>query len=356
MKKFWGSEAERTESIRSILIVKWSALGDVILSTAIFQDVRDAFPRAAIDLNTTRPYRELFAEDPRFRSVESYDFKKADRTVAGLWRWVRHVRKGEYDLIIDLQSNDRSRLLLSLVRMLSPGRPAMVGLHHRYPYHLAPGNDVAAGFIRQQRAVAAAGIRAVTSSPRLHVPPRNRARSRELADSHGLRDGRFAVFLPGSNPSGKLKRWGAPRYAALADALFLEGLGPAVLIGGPDDLEECAEIGRLAREPGSVVNLCGKTEILDIVPLTEGARFIVGNDTGPTHVSSASDRPLIVICGPTDPRRVKPLGDNVVAVQAELGCVNCYQKECDHHSCMEQVSVEMILDRVRSMLAGSDDG
>lgn len=345
----------RTESIRSILIVKWSALGDVILSTAIFEDVRGAFPGAAIDLNTTRPYRELFAGDPRFRFVESYDFKKADRTAAGLWRWVRRVREGRYDLIIDLQSNDRSRLLLSLVRLSSFGKPLIIGLHSRYPYHLAPENDVPAGFLRQQRAVAAVGVEAVTGRPRVHVPPRNRKRARDLADSRGLKEGRYAVFLPGSNPGGKLKRWGAHRYAALADVLLRDGLGPAALIGGPDDLEECAAIERLAREPGSVVDLCGRTEILDIVPLAEGARFIVGNDTGPTHVSSAAGRPLIVICGPTDPRRVKPLGDNVVAVQAKLGCVNCYQKECDHHSCMEQVSVGMILDQVRSMLSGSDD-
>ncbi|MFZ1991662.1 MAG: glycosyltransferase family 9 protein, partial [Alphaproteobacteria bacterium] len=68
-------------------------------------------------------------------------------------------------------------------------------------------------------------------------------------------------------------------------------------------------------------------------------------------VSSAAERPMIVICGPTDPKRVKPLGDNVVAVQAELGCVNCYLKECSHHRCMALVTMEMILDRIRSMLA-----
>lgn len=339
------------ESVRCVLIVKWSAMGDLMLSTAIFEDVRNAFPSAAIDLNTTKPYREMFSTDPRFRSVEAFDFKKTDRNLAGMVRWVRSVRRGNYDLIIDLQSNDRSRLLLSLVRLLSSGQPVIVGLHRRYPYHLAPDKDAPAGFIRQQQAVAAAGINAVTRRPSLFVPSRNRMRARELANAHGLRDGRFAILLPGSNAAGKLKRWGAHRYAALADALSREGLGPAALIGGPDDLEECAEVSALAREPGSVVNLCGQTEILDIVPLAEMSRFIIGNDTGTAHVSSAAERPMIVICGPTDPKRVKPLGDNVVAVQAELGCVNCYLKECSHHSCMALVTTEMILDRIRSMLA-----
>lgn len=351
MPQLSASLPVHNRSIRRILIVKWSAMGDIIISTAIFEDVRNAFPWASIDLNTTRPYLELFSADPRFRSVEAFDFKKKDRNLAGMLRWVRSVRNGDYDLIIDLQSNDRSRLLLSMIRLLSFGRSLIVGLHRRYPYHLAPGKEVPAGFIRQQRAVAAVGINAVTGTPRLFIPPRNRTRARELADAQGLRDGHFSILIPGSHAGGKLKRWGAHRYAALADALFLEGLGPAVLVGGPDDLEECAAVAALSREPGSVVNLCGQTEIPDIVPLAEMSRFIIGNDTGPAHVSSAAERPMIVICGPTDPRRVKPLGDKVVAVQADLGCVNCYLKECSHHSCMAQVTVEMILDRIRSMLS-----
>lgn len=342
--------APSRESIRRILVVKWSALGDVVISTAVFEDLHRAFPGVAIDLQTTGPYRELFSADPRFRSVETVDFRKAGGKLAEMWRWLRGVRNGRYDLIIDLQSNDRSRLLLSIFRLLSFRKTTIVGLHRRYPYHLSPGKDVAAGFIRQQKALSAVGVDAVTDRPRLYVPDRNRMRARDLADAHELRNGRFGIFIPGSNAAGKLKRWGAHRYAALADILFREDLGPVALIGGPDDFEECARITGLVREPGSVVNLCGQTEILDIVPLVEMARFVVGNDTGTLHVSSAVERPIIVICGPTDPRRVKPVADNVVAMQAPLDCICCYQKECSHHSCMEGITPGMVFDELARIL------
>lgn len=342
--------APSRESIRRILVVKWSALGDVVISTAVFEDIHKAFPGVAIDLQTTGPYRELFSADPRFRSVETVDFRKAGGKFAKIWRWLRGVRNGRYDLIIDLQSNDRSRLLLSIFRLLSFRKTTIVGLHRRYPYHLSPGKDVAAGFIRQQKALSAVGVDAVTDRPRLYVPDRNRMRARDLADAHELRNGRFGIFIPGSNAAGKLKRWGAHRYAALADILFREDLGPVALIGGPDDFEECARITGLVREPGSVVNLCGQTEILDIVPLVEMARFVVGNDTGTLHVSSAVERPIIVICGPTDPRRVKPVADNVVAMQAPLDCICCYQKECSHHSCMEGITPGMVFDELARIL------
>jgi heptosyltransferase-2 len=58
----------------------------------------------------------------------------------------------------------------------------------------------------------------------------------------------------------------------------------------------------------------------------------------------------VVICGPTNPRRVKPVGDQVRTLQAELDCKNCYGKECDHHSCMSQVTPQMVVDVLADVL------
>jgi ADP-heptose:LPS heptosyltransferase len=98
-----------------------------------------------------------------------------------------------------------------------------------------------------------------------------------------------------------------------------------VLVGGPDEIEECQ---RIAQACGPwLINLCGQTAILDIPPLCEPARFIVANDTGTAHLAAATTVPMLVLCGPTDPRRVKPLGDNVTTLQADLPCINCYRKD-----------------------------
>jgi heptosyltransferase-2 len=88
-----------------------------------------------------------------------------------------------------------------------------------------------------------------------------------------------------------------------------------------------------------------------VIPICARARVIVANDTGTAHLASATGRPMVVICGPTDPRRVKPLGDNVDAFQAELPCINCYRKHCAHHSCMRLITPAMVEAKVKSMLA-----
>jgi heptosyltransferase-2 len=335
--------------VRRILILKWSAMGDVVISTAFFEDIRRAFPHAAIDLNVGKPFAGLFAGDPRFDRVLTADFKGRDRTFSGLLAWVKRMKGAGYDLVFDLQSNDRSRLLLSLLRLASFPGPTIVGLHDRFPYHLAPAGDVPAGVVRQQKALEAAGVGLVTSRPKLYVPEENRRRAADLLAANGLTPGRYGVFLPGCQAGGELKRWGWARYAALAELLQRNGFGRTVLIGGPDDLEECARVAAAVADPDCLVNLCGQTAILDVLPLVEQSRYVIGNDTGTAHIASCTDRPIIVICGPTDPRRVKPVGDNVVALQADLSCVNCYRKECDTHACMEMITPAVVHDRLATL-------
>lgn len=128
------------------------------------------------------------------------------------------------------------------------------------------------------------------------------------------------------------------------------GLKNVVLIGGPDDHEECAKIS--SRCGGNwLVNLCGQTRILDIVPLSSAAKLIVANDTGTAHVASCTSTPMLVICGPTDARRVKPVGKHVRTLQADIDCINCYRKECSHHSCMKGVTPDMVFGKFADILS-----
>lgn len=336
--------------IRRILVLKWSAMGDIVVSTAFFEDIRRAFPDATIDLNVGKAFAGLFTADPRFREVICSDFKGSDRRLPGLLAWVKRTRKAGYDLIFDLQSNDRSRLLLTLLRVSSVSSPMIVGLHDRFPYHVAPPPDTPAGSIRQERALAAAGVEHVTARPVLAIPEVNRKKVAELLATHNLETGKYGIFFPGCQAGGELKRWGWQRYAALAERLYRADNTRVVLVGGPDDLQECDNIMAAVSDTNVVVNLCGQTAILDVLPLVESSHFVVGNDTGTVHIASCTTKPIIVICGPTDPRRVKPVGDNVVALQADIDCINCYRKECNHHSCMEQVTVEMVLEKLNTLM------
>lgn len=330
--------------IRRILVMRWSAMGDVVLASCALQGIFEAFPGADIHLNTLSPWDHLFIDDPRFKKIISFDLRRRLRGIPGMFRWVSEVRREGYDAIFDLQSNDRSRLLMSLLWLTGGAPKYRVGNDRRFPYNVAPRRrPKSAHALDHLRAILnAAGVSSMAQTPALYPPQRNRERALELLRENDVSPGAYGMFLPGCQAAGFLKRWGARRFIALALALERRGLERVLLIGAGEDAEECREIeGAL---DGFAVNLCGATELLDIIPLAESARLIVANDTGTAHVASAAGRPMVVVCGPTDPRRVKPAGEMVATLQSELYCINCYRKECSHHSCMMLVTPEQVLD------------
>ncbi len=341
------------KEIRRILIIKWSAMGDIALSTAVMQDIRNAFPEAVIDLNTMPAFEKLFSEDPRFESVFSVDLRKAERGWKGMKRWLSRVREGHYDLLVDLQSADRTRLMVALLQLTGRGIRYRVGNNPGWPYNITPPKlpFETHGFDRMRAALAAGGIPARTLHPSLHVPESNRQRVSALAEIHHLQAGRYAVLLPGCQAAGYLKRWGAHRYAALGEKLHAAGLEKIVILGGPDEVEECNTIAALCGD--YAVNLCGQTQVQDLLPICEHAKCIVGNDTGTAHLVAATGTPMLVIFGPTDPRRAKPVGTHVIALQVsatDMPCLNCYcQVDCKHQNCMAAITPERAFEEIATM-------
>lgn len=338
---------------RRILIIKWSALGDVVMASAIMGDVARMYPGATIHLNTLPSVAPLFAHDPRFEKIIAIDIRKRGQRLRNSLAWLRQMRAGKYDLVLDLQRTDHTRTLLALWWLTGSAPPMRAGNRGGFPYTVQP---VALprpthAFDMMRAVLAAAGIRAQTPRPLLHAGESGIRQAAALCEAHGLIPGRYAVFLPGSQAAGWLKRWGVENYTQLGRLLHTRGIEKIAIIGGPDEVEDCAGI---AAAGDFMVNLNGKMQLLEIAPVCEGAVFIVGNDTGTAHFAAAADRPMLVICGATDPRRVKPIGEKVRAIQAKLPCINCYGKDCinaEYLACMRRITPELVANELMQPIA-----
>lgn len=319
--------------VRRILIVKWSALGDVAIATACMDDLRRAFPAAVIHLNTMPAALPFFREDPRFDDVFAIDVRQRGRKWARTWEWVGRVRRGRYDLVVDLQCNDHTRILLSLLACTGHVIRHRWGARGGFPYTLPMARlpRDASSRLQQVTMLQAAGIEVVAQRPVFAVAAGQRDAVQALLLAHGLEGRRFVVFLPGSQAGGWLKRWGVARYVELGVRLLDRGIERVVVIGGPDEVDVCADIvaGIDRAAPDAGVNL-NMLPLLQVVPVCERAEHVVANDTGNAHIAAAADRPLTVLCGPTDPQRVKPIGAKVRALQADMACTGCYAKRCRH--------------------------
>ena len=338
--------APRTEKIARILIVKWSALGDVALATAAIEDIRLQFPQAVLHLDTLPSAQRLFAADPRFDAVFAFPLRDRKRRLRVHLQWLRRVREARYDLIVDLQSSDHTQILLACLAFGHGKVTRRWGIRRGFPYTLTPPADAGPHPAQRMRALlACAGIPARTPRPVLHPSLAQRARVAAVLRGIGATPGRYAAFLPGSQAGGWLKRWGAERYAALGLMLHRRGIGRILVIGAKDETRDCTRIAALieARVRGIAIHLAD-LDLLEIVPVCEGAACVIANDTGTAHIAAAAGRPLWVMCGPTDPRRVRPAG--AYAVQADYHCLNCYRKTCrwgPKPRCLQQIEPAAML-------------
>ena len=318
------------------------------MATCVMEDIARAFPQAKIDLNTLPPWEKLFFGDSRFSKISNINVRSKVGKWPAIWAWMQQVRHAHYDLIVDLQSNDRSRLMLMFLQLTGNGTRYLIGNHPSRPYNISgPAENSDPNPVQRMRAsLQAAGIATDTARPVFHIDEHNQQHVEELKSRHKLVAGRYAIFYPGCQAAGYLKRWGEQKYAELARRLLVSEVDQVVLIGSKDEIEDCRRIAELVGS--GIVNLCGETEVLDIIPLARDAKLQVGNDTGTAHLAASSSQPMVVVCGPTDAYRVKPQGDNVIAIQAQLPCMNCYCKHpCSHHSCMQAIQPEHVLDALK---------
>ena len=159
--------------------------------------------------------------------------------------------------------------------------------------------------------------------------------------------GRYVVFAAGAK-YGPAKLWPAERYIGLAGRLYGEaGLRP-VLVGSS------AEHAYLDNITGKTdgINLSGKSGVGDLMSVLRGADLVVGNDSGPVHVSAAMGVPTVSIFGSTSPVWTSPRGPFSRLVTSGADCSPCFRKECPEGDtrCLRDISVDDVFDAANEIM------
>jgi ADP-heptose:LPS heptosyltransferase len=282
-----NSKSKREENMadyKNILFIRLSAFGDFILTLGVMEAVRKYHPDAKITLLTTPLFEDLAKQSGYFDQVltmQRYGFAEIGKWL-GLRRMMREQR---FDLVYDMQQNDRTKIL----RLLSPA-PARKNWYRG----------------------GATGKQVLTITDSRDFPIPDMPWMDGDTGAFALKPP-FVLLVPGAAPQHPLKRWPAENYGILAQKLAKEGFQP-VILGGPAEQEIAAEV---AEHEGTALNLCGQTSFGDIAALARQALAAIGNDTGPMHLISAAGCPVISLFGGTSqPEQSAPNGKNVTVLRA----------------------------------------
>lgn len=339
-----------------ILIIKPSALGDIVLALPALSSLRASFPNAQISWLVRSEFAPLIENNKNLTNIIYFDRKLLGKwyynhkAFAALLRFIKQLRKPKFDLVIDLQGLFRTALFAWLTK--SKKRFGMKNArefaHMFYTHQVPPPSDSRHLVDYYTAVVAAAGAKSITTDFNLICPANAKSEIKPLLAAQNIEQCRYAVLVPGSAHVSKC--WPAKNFAALTEKLAEEFDLKIIAVGTRREKPMVKEINSTARVP--VADFAGTTDIPKLIALLKNAAIVVSNDTGPGHIAAALGVPLVMIFGPTNPARVGPYKrpKTVAAVDRQNRSSQIESNEPKHR--IDAVSIELVLKKARNQLYG----
>lgn len=349
-----GVSGQASGTVRTgprILIIRLSAIGDVIVTTPVTRALREQFPDAYLAWVVEQRAAGALEGNPYLDEVIIWDRPKGALPVKSLGEISQRLRKGRFDWAIDFQGLLRSGLLarLSGARKVVGNTQAKEHAHLLYHARVERRKD---DLSSRQRCLDLLQPLGVTSSDRRMVAPvsdAEREAARALLTTEGVEPGApYACLVPAT--TWKQKHWFAESWSELADLLRDRmGLVP-VLMGGPGDAALVEQI-RSGSRAGCVV-MAGKTSLKTAAALMQNAQVTVAVDTALMHLSVAVGTPTVGVCGASWWHGFKDY-DRFALVREEMACSPClHRPTCGgRFDCMRALTASRVLEAAAKLLA-----
>lgn len=337
--------------ISRILVTRTDRIGDLVLSTPVFQSLREKFPQAWIACLTFCENRELVEGNPYLNEVILYDKKGREKGLFGNIRFASELAKKKFDVVIHLHATNRMHLVTWLARIpirIGYDRKNGWALTHAYSDRKKEGKKHEAEYSFDL--LKDLDIQAPSElTPFFPLKDRSRQSFEELLRHHEIpTDKPWIVFNPSASCPSKI--WPAERFGELAnqmtekypDSIF-------IVIGTHKDQPLIDRLKRSIQVP--LYDLSERLSLGMLGWLLKKAELLISNDSGPVHVANAVGTPVISIFGRKQaglsPARWRPLGKTSRVVWKDVGCLECLAHNCQiHFLCLDAISVNDVMKEV----------
>jgi heptosyltransferase-1 len=344
---------------QKVLIVRMSAIGDIVFASPFAKAIKTTFPNAHIAWLVEQGNEALLEDSPYVDecvTLPASEWRALWRN-GKKWAAFRQIRAfgaqlkaQHFDAVIDLQGLFKSGIFAWM-----SAAPRRIGLgsregsqwmmHTTIPREGIPeriGSEYL--YLAEQM-----GLNTVDFIPTLSINPSAEKLALATLANHGLHPGQYAVFA--AFTTRPQKHWFADAWQALAPMVREQtGLTP-VLLGGPADRPAAATIQSAAPD---VANLTGQTRLAEAVAIIRHAGALIGVDTGLTHMGIAFAIPTVALFGSTCPYTdTQP--ENAKVIWLGMPCSPCRRKpSCtEKWECMRNITPERVMTELHAVLARS---
>lgn len=333
----------------NILIVKLSAIGDVIHALPVAYVLKKKYPDAHITWVVEPTAYELVKHNPCVDEVIIFH-KKAFKSWTGFKENYRPfanlLRQRKYDISIDLQGLFKS----AAVVFTAKAKKKIGYVDMREGSNLISkrivGNHKNGHIVdRYLDTVKYLGC----NTEDVVFPLVNTQEEIDFVDDLLIKENilnqKFIIFAVGTNWINKC--WSVENFAKLSD-LLAEYKLKVVLIGfGKDDEQKSQAIIKLARE-NNIINFVGKTSLMQTARLIKLSKAVVGGDTGNLHLAAALNISAIMLMGPTDPNRNGPYRQSENVILAGHECDGCWKRTCVKNiDCLASIKPNQVIEKLR---------
>ena len=265
-----------------ILIIRFSSIGDIVLTTPVIRCLKEQLDNTEIHFLTKAKHQNLLAANPYINKMHLLEENLQDI--------IPQLQVEKFNLLIDLHNNIRTQLVKQSLRIKSYTLNKInlkKWLLVNFKFDLMPNVHIVD---RKIKAVAPLGIKNDYNGLDYFIPKEHEYPISKLPE--GFRNGFVAIVLAGTYFT---KRLPAEKHLEIIEKADL----PYVLIGGENENSLAEEI--CSQTNGKVLNLCGKLNINESASVVKNARVVVTNDTGLMHIAAAFKKKIISIWGSTVP-------------------------------------------------------
>lgn len=298
------------ERITKILVVDLNFLGDMLMSSPVYRELKHHFPGSRIDVLAYRMVEPVLHANPY---IDTIHLIEGPTRRLPLWA-LPALRHHRYDLVLQLNSSLTTNLLMFLI-----GGRYRLGYNYkargcfnniRIPISTRTGRssnrvDECLGLLEKAFGWTIADRRTI-----LEVPEQATTRVQTLLQIEHLADASLLVGMHTNCRQGRdERRWEGSRFAALAGRLIAETGGTVVFTGGPEDREYIESIVQKIPDTRHVRDFAGRLSLMETAALLRRFNLFVTINTGPMHMAVALNTPTVAIIGGTPPSVVYPSGN-----------------------------------------------
>jgi lipopolysaccharide heptosyltransferase I len=350
--------------IERILIIRLSAIGDVVRALPAVNALRSEFPKVHIAWVVEEKALDILAWQPEIDETIVFQRKRwkkgilnpltFSRTVGEICGFVRELRSKHWDIALDFHGILKS----GLISFVS-GAKERVGFARGYckewnhlfnNRRVIPGSSRMSRFERNFVLLDFLGVDGGRRDANIRVSQEDV----EYVDRFFRDNGQeislpIVAIHPGTSPKTPYKRWATAHYSELADRLVEELKASVLLTWGPGERPMVDEVRRQMQRRSLVAP--ETRSLKQLAEILRRCTIYVGSDTGPMHIASLVGTPVVGIYGPTDPVVNAPYGGTPhIIVRKDLPCSPCRNRRCKDVKCMDAITSQDVLDAVKSLL------